>query len=127
VAGRKDADGNRSDAAEHLSAINTLVRAGTGHDFSQYKSNTLLRRVQRRMQVLRVDTAPAFIERLRKDSREVDLLFREFLIGVTHFFRDPQAFAALETSVLPKLLENKGADDHVRIWIPGCATQGYRI
>ncbi len=122
VAGRKDADGNRSDAAEHLSAINALVRAGTGHDFSQYKSNTLLRRVQRRMQVLRVDTAPAFIERLRKDPREVDLLFREFLIGVTHFFRDPQAFAALETSVLPKILENKGAEDHVRIWVPGCAT-----
>ena len=122
VAGRKDEDGNRRDTAEHLLAISALLRARTGHDFSQYKQSTLIRRIQRRMQVLRIDTAPAFIERLRKDSHQVDLLFREFLIGVTQFFRDPQAFDALEAAVVPMLLENKGADDQVRIWVPGCAT-----
>jgi two-component system CheB/CheR fusion protein len=122
VAGRKDGDGNRRDTAEHLSAINALLRAGTGHDFRQYKPNTLIRRVQRRMQVLRIDTVPAFIDQLRKDPRQVELLFREFLIGVTQFFRDPPAFDALQATVVPKLLEDKGADDHARIWVPGCAT-----
>jgi two-component system, chemotaxis family, CheB/CheR fusion protein len=122
VAGHKDADGNRRDTARHLSAITALLRVATGHDFSHYKQNTLIRRVQRRMQVLQIDTAPAFIERLRMEPREVELLFREFLIGVTQFFRDPHAFDALRATVLPKLLETKGADSQVRIWVPGCAT-----
>ena len=69
VAPRKDVDGNRRDMSAHLAAICALLRAGTGHDFSQYKHNTLLRRIQRRMQVLRIDTVPAFIERLRKEPR----------------------------------------------------------
>jgi two-component system CheB/CheR fusion protein len=119
---QKDVDGNRRDMSAHLAAICALLRAGAGHDFSQYKHNTLLRRIQRRMQVLRIDTASAFVERLRKEPRQVDLLFREFLIGVTRFFRDPHAFDALETSVIPKLLEHKGADDPIRIWVPACAT-----
>ena len=122
VAGRKDSDGHRHDTVEHLSAISALLRAGTGHDFSQYKPSTLVRRIQRRMQVLRIDTVPEFIERLRKEPREIDLLFREFLIGVTQFFRDPQVFDALQATVVLKLMENKGADDQVRIWVPGCAT-----
>lgn len=122
VAGRKDADGNRRDTAEYLSAISALLRAGTGHDFSQYKQGTLIRRIQRRMQVLRIDTVPVFIERLRKEPHQVDLLFHEFLIGVTQFFRDPRAFEALQATAVPRLLENKGADDQVRIWVPGCAT-----
>lgn len=122
VAPQKDGDGTRRDMPGHLAAISVLLRKATGHDFSGYKHNTLVRRIQRRMQVLRIDTVPEFIERLRKDSREVELLFREFLIGVTQFFRDPQAFAALETAVIPKLIENKGADAQIRIWVPACAT-----
>lgn len=122
IAPQKDGDGNRVDMPEHLTAICALLRAGTGHDFSQYKRNTLLRRIQRRMQVLRVDTVPAFIERLRKEPRQVELLFRELLIGVTQFFRDPHAFEALESAVIPKLLENKLAGDQIRIWVPACAT-----
>lgn len=122
VAGRKDDDGHRRDMAEHLPRIAAILRSGTGHDFRQYKANTLIRRVQRRMQVLRIDTASAFLDVLRKEPSEVDLLFREFLIGVTQFFRDPLAFDALQATVVPKLLENKGTDDHVRIWVPGCAT-----
>src|SRR4029079_3035067 len=122
VAGRNDGDGNRRDTAEHLAEISALLRSATGHDFSQYKQSTLVRRIQRRMQVLRIDTVPALIERLRKEPREADLLFREFLIGVTQFFRDPPAFAALQATVIPKLLESKGAEDPVRIWVAGCAT-----
>lgn len=122
VAPQKDGDGNRGDRSAHLAAICALLRAGTGHDFSQYKHNTLLRRIQRRMQVLRVDTVPALIERLRKEPRQVDLLFREFLIGVTQFFRDPHVFDTLRSNVIPKLLEHKSADDPIRIWVPACAT-----
>lgn len=122
VAPQKDVGGNRRDMSAHLAAICALLRTGTGHDFSQYKHDTLLRRIQRRMQVLRIDTVPTFIERLRKEPRQVDLLFREFLIGVTQFFRDPHAFDALQTSVIPKLLEHKGAGEPIRIWVPACAT-----
>jgi two-component system CheB/CheR fusion protein len=122
VAKRKDAGGNRRDTEAHLSAISAILRAATGHDFSQYKQSTLARRIQRRMQVLRIDTVPAFIECLRKEPREVELLFREFLIGVTQFFRDPPAFDALQAMVISKLLERKGVDDQIRIWVPGCAT-----
>ena len=95
VAPQKDGDGNRRDMGAHLSTICALLRTRIGHDFSRYKQNTLQRRIQRRMQVLRIDTASAFIERLKKEQHQIDLLFREFLIGVTQFFRDPQAFQAL--------------------------------
>lgn len=122
VAPQKDGDGNRRDMSAHLATICALLRAGTGHDFSQYKHSTLLRRIQRRMQVLRIDTVPAFIERLRKEPRQVDLLFREFLIGVTQFFRDPHAFEALQSTVIPNLLKHKSAGDPIRIWVPACAT-----
>lgn len=122
VAARKDGDGTRTDATQYLSAISTLLRARIGHDFSLYKEKTLVRRVQRRMQVLRIDAAGAYVDRLRKDPGEIDLLFREFLIGVTQFFRDPEAFELLRTAVIPRLLEGKTAADPLRIWVPACAT-----
>ena len=119
---QKAPDGTRRDAAEHLTRICALLRARLGHDFSQYKQNTLARRVQRRMQVLQIDNVPEYIERLRNEPNQLDLLFRDLLIGVTQFFRDPEAFAALEREVMPKLFEKKRDGDPVRIWIPGCAT-----
>src|SRR4029077_18953694 len=104
-----------------LHAIYALVRARVGHDFSRYKERTFLRRVQRRMQVLQLATIEDYIKRLQQDSNEAPLLFRDLLIGVTHFFRDREAFAALEKHV-PRLFEGKGAEDTVRVWVPGCAT-----
>ncbi len=114
--------GARPNAADHLEQINALLRAQTGHDFSDYKDRTIVRRVQRRMHVLQIDDVSAFVERLRGDSREVTLLFQDLLIGVTHFFRDAEAFAALEREVIPQLFQDKGQDDTVRVWVPGCAT-----
>ena len=108
------------DAAE-LRLIYTLVRARVGHDFSRYKERTFLRRVQRRMQVLQLSTLEDYVKRLQQDSNEATLLFRDLLIGVTNFFRDRDAFAALEKFV-PRIFEGKGADDTVRVWVPGCAT-----
>ena len=122
VANRKDGDGTRNDAAEHLATISALLRTKTGHDFSRYKEKTVTRRIQRRMQVLQADTVPDYLARLRDDPKEVELLFRDLLIGVTQFFRDPDAFDALRNSVLPKLMQGKPDGDPVRIWVPGCST-----
>ncbi|HEX5314575.1 MAG TPA: chemotaxis protein CheB, partial [Gammaproteobacteria bacterium] len=119
---RKDKQGNRSDAADHLETITELVRGAVGHDFSQYKENTLIRRVQRRMQVLQVDTVPAYIERLRAEPQELRCLFDDLLIGVTQFFRDPEAWTAFERTVIPAFFEDKVAADGIRIWVPGCGS-----
>jgi len=107
---------------ERLAQVCAVLRARTGHDFSGYKDKTVARRVQRRMQVLQLDSVPEFLERLRKDPAEVEALLQDLLIGVTNFFRDPQAFAALEKEVIPHLFEGKGADDTVRVWVPACST-----
>jgi two-component system CheB/CheR fusion protein len=122
VAPRKTAEGTLADAEEHLSMICSLLRGAVGHDFSHYKDQTLVRRIQRRMQILQVDSTPAYIERLRKDPHEINRLFRDLLIGVTAFFRDPEAFEALAAQALASLLDGKDADDTVRVWVPACAT-----
>jgi two-component system CheB/CheR fusion protein len=121
VAAHKDGDGARHDVAGGLAQIVALLRARTGHDFSGYKEKTLIRRVQRRMQLLRIEAATSYVERLKVEPRELDLLFHEFLIGVTEFFRNQESFRAL-AEVIPKLVADKGPDEQVRIWVPGCAT-----
>lgn len=125
-ANRMATDGERDrrkrDVSDQLSRIAALLRVRTGHDFSGYKDNTILRRIQRRMQVLQIDDPAAFYERLREEPQQVDLLFQDLLIGVTNLFRDPQAFQALERLVIPRLFENRRADETVRVWVPGCAT-----
>jgi two-component system CheB/CheR fusion protein len=103
-------------------SICRILFARVGHDFSGYKEATFLRRVQRRMQVLGLPNMPDYIIRLEEDREEALLLFRDLLIGVTTFFRDAGAFAAVKQVVLPKLFEGKRAGDQVRIWVPGCAT-----
>lgn len=112
----------RADVLETLPAICALLRDRTGHDFSGYKESTVIRRVQRRMQVLQVDDAAGFLSRLRGEPHEIDALFQDVLIGVTEFFRDPAVFAALERLVVPRLLKDKGPDDTIRVWVPACAT-----
>ena len=110
------------EAGEQLARICALLRRKTGHDFSRYKTATLVRRVQRRMQVLQVPSVAAYVESLRTDPHEPEELFRDLLIGVTQFFRDPEAFAAIGREVMPRLFEHAGADGAVRVWAPGCAT-----
>ena len=105
-----------------LQKIFVLLRSHTGHDFSQYKESTIARRVARRMAVHRVPTAEAYIRTLQQNPSEVDALFLDLLIGVTSFFRDPEAFAALEASVIPRLFANRPDDAVVRVWVAGCST-----
>ena len=88
-------------------------------------TNIFERRAEARdpfFQVVQLTDTGSYLERLRQDPDEVKLLFRDLLIGVTSFFRDPEAFEALATQVVPRLFEGKGVDDTVRIWVPSCAT-----
>ena len=102
--------------------ICAILRGQVGHDFSGYKPTTFLRRVGRRMQVNDLHTPEGYLERLRQDPQEVNALFRDLLISVTNFFRDADAFEALARTVVPGLFEGRGADEAVRVWVPGCAT-----
>jgi len=116
------ADDQRGDLVTAQQTISDILRSATGHDFSGYKDKTFFRRVQRRMQATQTQDLPSYIATLRQDPEEANRLFHDLLISVTGFFRDTEAFAALEKTVMPALFEGKGKDDLVRIWVPGCAT-----
>ena len=99
-----------------------VLRSRTGHDFSLYKKSTVGRRVERRMAVHGIDGVAAYAHYLHDHPDEVQLLFKELLINVTSFFRDPEAFAALKKDVLPALFAGKPEKYVFRVWAPGCAT-----
>ena len=105
-----------------LKKIFVLLRTQTGHDFSQYKTSTIYRRIERRMAVHQIDTMERYVKYLQQTPNEVEALFRDLLIGVTNFFRDPDAFDVLEAQVIPKLFANKPAGSTVRAWCTGCST-----
>ncbi|KLU07342.1 Chemotaxis protein methyltransferase CheR [Rhodopirellula islandica] len=94
----------------------------TKHNFKHYKTGTLTRRILRRMQVLQIPDVAAYLNRMRDDQEESQNLFRELLIGITAFFRDPESFTKLAAEVIPPIFEGRTASDPVRIWVPGCAT-----
>jgi len=106
---------------ETFHQVVVLLRARTGHDFSHYKMGTLSRRIERRMNVHRLESVKEYIRFLQENPTELDLLFRELLIGVTSFFRDPEAFDALKV-VFSELLAGKPDDYVVRGWIGGCSS-----
>ena len=105
-----------------LKKIFVLIRAKLGHDFSQYKPNTIHRRIERRMALHQIDTLENYVKYLQQTPAEVDALFRDLLIGVTNFFRDPAAFKVMEEQVIPKLFAGKRAESVIRVWVPSCST-----
>lgn len=105
-----------------LRDILTLVRVRTGHDFSSYKRATLFRRIGRRMQVCDCATLDGYHQYLREHPQELPKLLRDFLISVTNFFRDQDAFVTLEAEIIPRLFLDKGSLDQIRVWVAGCAT-----
>ncbi|WP_181120940.1 CheR family methyltransferase [Xanthomonas arboricola] len=107
---------------DQLSQVASILRNATGHDFHGYKRATFLRRVQRRMQVVQVDTLEQYLEQLRSRFDEPLLLFNDLLIGVTLFFRDRREFEFLEQQVIPRLFQGKQPGDHLRVWVLGCST-----
>ncbi|KAA5542674.1 PAS domain S-box protein [Roseiconus nitratireducens] len=107
---------------EPMQKIFVLLRNRTGHDFSAYKSNTIRRRIERRMNVHQIDKANQYVRYLQKNPHEIDMLFKELLISVTSFFRDPQSWDALAKRALPELLKSRPENYTLRAWVPGCAS-----
>jgi two-component system CheB/CheR fusion protein len=102
--------------------IFTQLRVRTGHDFSNYKRATILRRIERRVGLREVSGLAAYARYLREQPEEVQALMKDLLISVTNFFRDPESLEALAESVIPKILQDKEINDPVRVWVAGCAT-----
>lgn len=105
-----------------LMKIFILIRNRTGHDFSQYKKSTIYRRVGRRMNIHQLDDMSQYLRYLQENPNEIDLLFKEFLINVTHFFRDPEAFDSFKQGVHKYIVDEKSDLDTLRIWVPGCSS-----
>jgi two-component system, chemotaxis family, CheB/CheR fusion protein len=105
-----------------LKKIFVLVRTHTGHDFSQYKPSTLHRRIERRMAVHQIESIDGYVKYLQQTPAEVEALFHDLMIGVTQFFRDPEAFQTLEQDIIPRLFAGKPAGGVIRVWSPGCST-----
>lgn len=105
-----------------LKEIHQLLKEQTGHDFSLYKSSTLYRRIERRMGIHQLNKVSDYKDMLVGNQQELDLLFKELLIGVTGFFRDQKVFKILKEKTIPQLLESRAEESSLRIWIPGCST-----
>ncbi|MGM0436647.1 MAG: chemotaxis protein CheB [Bacillota bacterium] len=98
------------------------LRNQTGYDFSQYKLSTIKRRIHHRMSVQQIKTLDRYVKYIQQTSEEVENLFRDLLIGVTSFFRDPEAFKVLEKKVIPSLFAEKRESGILRLWVPACST-----
>ncbi|MBU1319551.1 MAG: PAS domain-containing protein [candidate division Zixibacteria bacterium] len=107
---------------EALQKICIILRARTGHDFSLYKANTTRRRIERRMNLHQIGKVADYVRFLQESDREAWSLFKELLVGVTSFFRDPQAFEVLANTVLPSIFSDKPDDYTARVWVPGCSS-----
>lgn len=108
-----------------LSGINRIlmqIRTSTGHDFSLYKKSTITRRIQRRMSQNGIENTETYARYLKEHPSEISSLFKELLINVTNFFRDPEAFVVLKQDILPTLLADKPETYVFRVWVAGCAT-----
>src|SRR5690242_5354550 len=113
-----------SDAAEHASFQRILeyLRQTRGFDFTAYKPTSLLRRIRKRMQSIRVDTFDAYVDYLEVHPNEFAALFNTILINVTSFFRDPEVWDRLQATILPELVKERSNGDPIRIWSAGCAS-----
>jgi two-component system, chemotaxis family, CheB/CheR fusion protein len=111
------------DSTNSLHKILILIRSRTGHDFSQYKQSTIVRRIERRLAIHEIANMSDYVRYLQRYPEEADTLFKELLIGVTNFFRDSEAFECLKNKVIPLLFEDKNDQtSQLRVWVPGCST-----
>ncbi len=106
----------------YLQKIIILIRTQTGIDFSAYKQSTLIRRIERRMSLHQIKNISDYVRYLQENQPEIQILHKEFLIGVTSFFRDPASFRTLKEKLIPEILKNKSLDQPVRVWVPACST-----
>lgn len=105
-----------------LEKIIILLRAHTGNDFSLYKKNTVYRRIERRMSVHKIEKINSYVHFLQKNPKEVHILFKELMIGVTNFFRDPLVWDKLKETIIPAKVDKHRTASTIRAWIPGCST-----
>jgi len=105
-----------------LEKLFAILRTQTGIDFSEYKPSTILRRISRRMSINQIDEFVDYLKFLEHSPTENQTLYKEFLISVTRFFRDPEAFDLIKKKVIPALLKGKEPKAQIRVWVPGCAT-----
>ncbi len=117
-----EAEVRPEDQQQALREIFAQLRFRTGHDFSHYKRPSLLRRIERRVNVRALQSLSAYVAFLHQHPEETQALLKDLLISVTNFFRDQKAFEALEQEVLPRIFQDKKSEDQVRIWVAGCAT-----
>jgi two-component system CheB/CheR fusion protein len=110
------------EAADYLTEVLAVLQARTRFDFRHYRKRMLTRRIERRMGLNHFDNIPEYLEFLRDHPDEVRQLETDLLIGVTSFFRDPEAFELLKTEVIAPLVRHQGPDSAIRVWVPGCST-----
>lgn len=122
VSGSSELEPPDEGITDHLDKILTLLRAQSKHDWRCYKKNMLMRRIQRRMHLNHLKSMADYLCVLRENRAEIQQLFQDLLIGVTGFFRDPEAFEALKEQVIAKLVQEKDPDAQFRVWVPSCAT-----
>ncbi|SAK58411.1 chemotaxis protein [Caballeronia fortuita] len=121
-AAEKESTPTAGGAERALGDILMQLRVRTGHDFRHYKRATILRRIERRMQVNGLRDIGAYRDYLRANPDETTALLADMLIGVTQFFRDRDAFDALRRDVVPQLLDGTKGESQIRVWVPGCST-----
>lgn len=122
---RKNSDSPTRDIAltpDYIDSICSILKKAVGHDFSQYKRSTFIRRVERRMHVLELSTVASYLEQIRNDQNECQALFRDLLINVTRFFRNPDMFDLLREKVIEPLLKEKQDEQEIRVWVAGCSS-----
>lgn len=121
----EDKDALKSKIQDHedgFPEIFSLLLSETGYDFSKYKKNTLLRRIQRRMTLMNINNFGKYLNFLKDDPSEIKKLFQDLLIGVTNFFRDNDAFQIISKDIIPSMVNNVKTDEPLRIWVPACST-----
>jgi two-component system CheB/CheR fusion protein len=117
-----DGDNQTAQIAQHLDTICDLLLETTQTDFKHYKTPTLVRRIQHRLQVLQMEQVDQYVEKLRNDTKERRALFKKLLVGVTAFFRDPESFALVVDQAITGLLNAKNPAEPIRVWVVGCST-----
>jgi len=105
-----------------LEKILILLRLHTGNDFLMYKKNTLYRRIERRMNIHKIDKIATYVHFLQENPKEIDILFKELLIGVTSFFRDQQVWKSMAETIIPQLITHQKNNAVLRAWVAGCST-----
>ena len=117
-----DASAARQRSSSTVARILMLIRKRTGVDLSGYKESTIIRRIERRIGITLAESFESYLEMLGEQPNEVTTLFKEILIGVTKFFRDPEAFEALTSQAIPRIVEDTNPQTPIRLWVPGCST-----